>query len=337
MENLKSLWRSGLMKCLQKSVRLASRLSSARQTDILDTLYSPEEKDRIIDCFNRCSVQELRVSKQLNLAKASSIVKYREEHGDFESLSAIVKVPGLGVLGLQKVCDFFKNFSYETVHKLNLSTDHGSVKSNPPITKIVRENMKSLVAMDVQCDRVCWTWMDRDLHVLDWSHSSVFDKHFQKYDHVTYLEKIHETMNTLPEADIYVMESKILHLPNLRVAPFIMSLKLTEAILCVLLNKDFVTTQTHKVYTTPSRTVSRFFGLSMGGERVSGQHIVRDIVNNSSEIVKDVQLPQTCWDTYRQLKAVDQENYANSLLLGIAFYKLLILRTHYETGEKCVE
>ena len=131
------------------------------------------------------------------------------------------------------------------------------------------------------------------------------------------------------------MESKVLHLPNLRVAPFVMSQKLTEAILSVLLNKDFSVTQTHKVYTTPSRTISRFFGLSMGGERVSGQHIVRDIINKSSEIVGDVELPQACWDTYQHLKSVEQENYANSLLLGIAFYKLLILQTHYENGEKC--
>ena len=118
---------------------MASRLSSAKHADVLDTLYSPEEKDQIIDCFNRCSIQELRVSKQLNIAKASSIVKYREEHGDFESLSEIVKVPGLGVLGLQKVCNFFKDFSYEAVQKLNITSDHGSVKSNPAVTKSVRE------------------------------------------------------------------------------------------------------------------------------------------------------------------------------------------------------
>lgn len=140
----------------------------------------------------------------------------------------------------------------------------------------------------------------------------------------------------LPKSDVYVFESKIHRYTSLRVVPYITNLRILEAMLVTLLNSELATTGQHHAFFLKANSVMRFFHLAVGGERVSGQHILRELQKsvaeesdgNTNSAVTDVQVPPALWDQYLMEQSLGQERLANCFLLAVAFYKLVILQTH---------
>ncbi|XP_071107500.1 transcription elongation factor, mitochondrial-like isoform X2 [Haliotis cracherodii] len=299
-----------------------------KDASILDTLYSDAEKEKILDTFNRCNEYELQHTRQLNHHKASSIVKHRKDNGNFQTLSDILLVPGVGILGIQKICNVLRTLDYETLQEKTSKADFDRVKAEPNISERTCQNVRTLVTLDAQLDGITWTKIDRNLRVEGWDHISLFDKVYLKLDLHQFLEKLLLVKDKLPEADIYVMERKVFRNINPRMVPFLFNMKILDAMLFTLLNRDFESSGDHKIYMVAPTLVSQFFGLSVGGERVSGQHVLQDIQRMQSDVAMDVDIPHARWDTFKNLNNVQKEKYANSLLLGVAFYKLIVLRSH---------
>ncbi|XP_067672309.1 transcription elongation factor, mitochondrial-like [Haliotis asinina] len=318
----KSLFVSNVVRrCLaQKTFR--------KEASILDSLYTDAEKEKILDTFNRCNEYELQHTRQLNYHKASSIVRHRKDNGNFQTLSDILLVPGVGILGIQKICNVLRTLDYETLRDKASKADFDRIRAEPNISENTCQSVRTLVTLDPQLDGITWTKIDRTLLVEGWDHISLFDRINQKLDLYQFLEKLHLVKDKLPEADIYVMERKVFRNINPRMVPFLFNMKILDAMLFTLLNKDFESSVDHKIYMVAPTLVSQFFGLSVGGERVSGQHVLQDIQRMESDVASDVNIPSARWDTFRNLNNVQKEKYANSLLLGVAFYKLIVLRSH---------
>lgn len=102
---------------------------------MLDAAYTDEEKTNILDCFNKCSETELMFTKHLNKIKASAVVSYRSEHGNFENLSTVLKVPGIGILGLQKLCSTLKDKDALAVQKLSQLSTVETVRCYPNLAQ----------------------------------------------------------------------------------------------------------------------------------------------------------------------------------------------------------
>ncbi|XP_046569706.1 transcription elongation factor, mitochondrial-like isoform X3 [Haliotis rubra] len=258
--------------------RCLAQKTFQKEASILDSLYSDAEKEKILDTFNRCNEYELQHTRQLNHHKASSIVRHRKDNGNFQTLSDILLVPGVGILGIQKICNVLRTLDYETLRDKTSRADFDRIRAEPNIS-----------------EKTC---------------------------------QLHLIKDKLPEADIYVMERKVFRNINPRMVPFLFNMKILDAMLFTLLNSDFESSVDHKIYMVAPTLVSQFFGLSVGGERVSGQHVLQDIERMQSDVASDVNIPYARWDTFKNLNNVQKEKYANSLLLGVAFYKLIVLRSH---------
>lgn len=102
-------------------------------------MFSEDERERILDCFNKCSPEELQFTKQLSHQKALAVIKYRERNGNFGTLSEILRVPGVGILGLQKLCSTMKTLEYTDVQKLREKLDMETVKPSPPLPETLRQ------------------------------------------------------------------------------------------------------------------------------------------------------------------------------------------------------
>lgn len=137
-------------------------------------------------------------------------------------------------------------------------------------------------------------------------------------------------MSRLPEADIYLLENRIFRYPSLRVVPFITALRILEAIVITLLNKDYQETENHNVYMIKPHSVAGHFNLNIGGERVSGQHIVRDIINRSSTLAGQVTVNNEHADYFLGLEHQNQESLSRALLLSILFYQKVVACTRAE-------
>ena len=55
--------------------------------------------------INKASVEELTTLKGIGESRAEDIIRYREEHGGFQKIEDIMKVPGIKESGFQKIKD----------------------------------------------------------------------------------------------------------------------------------------------------------------------------------------------------------------------------------------
>lgn len=144
-----------------------------------------------------------------------------------------------------------------------------------------------------------------------------------------------QVVQQLPKADIYVLESQIYRYTNLRIVPFLTNLRLMEAMLVTLLNPDLAQTCQYRTFFLKPNSVMKFFNLSVGGEKVSCRHIIQDIQRTAlperdpKSLVSNVDVPSMLWGTYWNEKSLGQERLSNCLLLAVAFYKLVVLKTHF--------
>ncbi|GAB1607617.1 transcription elongation factor, mitochondrial-like [Argonauta hians] len=295
---------------------------------LFDSFYSEEERKNILDCFNRASETELMVTKHLNKLKSSSIISHREQFGSFTTLNEITKVPGLSFLELQKLFKTLKSLSLEKLKDLvpaPLSSPEVT-KSQPNMTKEMSNSVSSLVALDIQTDRITWLKMSRNLDIVDWNQTMIFSKLYTKYDVTVYFEKIQKCVESLPQATIYTLENKVYRYPSLKIVPFVVSLRTIESMLVSILNSNFSQDKTHRVYTIKPTVINKLFNLSIGGERVSGQHIFRDIINHKKTYCDlNVNISQPLSDRFFQYDTVQQEKITCCLLQALSFYKLIIL------------
>lgn len=70
--------------------------------------------------------------------------------------------------------------------------------------------------------------------------------------------------------------------------------------------------------------------MNVGGERVSGQHIVRDIINRSSNLAGQVTVNNEHADYFLGLEHQNQESLSRALLLSILFYQKVVAPTRAE-------
>lgn len=135
--------------------------------------------------------------------------------------------------------------------------------------------------------------------------------------------QVKKFLEQLPAASLYIMENKVYRYTNIRIVPFITNLRILEAVIMTMLNGA----DENKIYLMKSQTLSNFFNLSVGGERVSGKHIVQDIIDRESTMADGVVLPSHLVNVYLKYDAVQQDKFASCLLLAIAVYKLIILKS----------
>ena len=134
-----------------------------------------------------------------------------------------------------------------------------------------------------------------------------------------------KTVNDLPSADIYTLENKVHRYQNLRVVPFVLNLRIIEAMLITMLNKNFSTDSTHQVYTIKPQAINKMFNLSIGGERVSGQHIFRDIISKRPNFDHGVTMSAHLSSQFFQYDGIQQEKITSCLLQALTIYKQIIL------------
>ena len=140
--------------------------------------------------------------------------------------------------------------------------------------------------------------------------------------------QIHRALSSLPEADAYVLENKIYRYQYLKIVPVIVAIRLMEAVTITMLNHAYhEETGAHCVYTIKPHAISHFFDLVVGGERVSCQHIARDVINRCAQAADGVAIPDHLADYFYGLNHADQENLTRALLLAIIFYKRVVFPT----------
>lgn len=96
-----------------------------------------------------------------------------------------------------------------------------------------------------------------------------------------------------------------------------------------LINKDIKTSNKHRVFYASNTFVSKKFDLVVGGERISGQHIVKQI--EDEQYPEQVHVPPELWRRYKKLEIpLIQERYCKCFLLSLAFCQSFLLHLSRE-------
>ena len=143
-----------------------------------------------------------------------------------------------------------------------------------------------------------------------------------------------EVYDRLPTSDVFAMESHVYRNRSLHASPFLTSQRVLEAMLMTHLCAKSESGSC--VFSLRPNTVMQFFSLALGGERLSGQEILRDLYRPSSGskhsssncALRDVVIEERMWRTFWDSQPVEQERLTNCLLLSVTFMKLVMLKTH---------
>ncbi|XP_074659790.1 transcription elongation factor, mitochondrial-like [Tubulanus polymorphus] len=290
--------------------------------------FSDAQITELLHKFNSAHHEELSQIRHCSSVKSANIVRHRQTKGEYRSLLEILNVPGIATLGLKKICHAILNDELSSkalktrTSGYKTEVNHGGL-CHPKMTAAVAKDVNSVLSIDLQMDKISWAHIDKQTYLLDWREDIVFDKRPMKYDHVYFHEKISEAVEKLPVADIYLLEGKLHRCSSLKLVPFYITTHIVEAVLMTILNKHLPQTGLHKVYILKPFTVSKHFSLIIGGERVSGQHIIHNIIAGSGSPCT-ASIPEPQIDYYTGLTHVQQENLSRAFLLGITFNQLIL-------------
>ena len=101
-------------------------IGSGDIASVLSSEFDKDQEEKVLEPLNSLSVARLRTLKYFSQQRAVNIVKHREEHGEFTTLSDVLAVPGFGVLGIKRIAKAILN--NETTDRKNTAFA-GAVKA----------------------------------------------------------------------------------------------------------------------------------------------------------------------------------------------------------------
>ncbi|XP_076026522.1 transcription elongation factor, mitochondrial [Genypterus blacodes] len=300
------------------------RRSSSPQRS-LDSCYTPEQRDTILQVLNGGSLTELAAVKLLRGHKGSNIVEYRTKNGPFMSLDSLVNVPKL------------KHKSAVVIFNSILNPVKRKVK--PKLAKFIQpevdrhwlERASSIVSLVCGINNVAWAHVDRGMTVLKWQQVECPNFMTGTYTASAYLTDISSVVSLLPSATFYIIEKPSISIQNTTLFPILAHMRTVEAMLFALLEPRNTEPQANippKVLNMKRHAVGRHFDLIVGDSRTSGAELVRKLMMESvtqelPRLIFPQQLLVKYRDAFQMGREREGEMLCDALLQAVAFYDLL--------------
>jgi len=165
-----------------------------------------------------------------------------------------------------------------TANKPNQSRLSWSIVS-PFLTKEQKTDSKIITSIEITPNSVAWATLDTENQEIIDVGTSPLLRDEGVICPSTLIELAYQTKQSLPSSDIFVMENKGLYKSQSSSSSVYMNLFKYQAMLSVVLNGNFnVESPLHRAFLMNSKVVSKLFLIEIGSERVSSQHIIRQMV-----------------------------------------------------------
>lgn len=315
--------------------------------------YDEKQIDKILNTINKKTGIELanfEISKQ----RIKKIEMRRQKQGEFSSIEDILELDGFGVKVLEKFCN--------SILKVDDASKEGELEQlplyvkkqqfvSPRLSEETRTSISSCLSFHFDLNRVAWTKLcfeseNGSLNVEEWMCHKISSE--EKKLNLSDLVQIGLNLITkIPSADVYVIEAaqtpQIAKQQN-NVTQMAINLQKSQflAMLSVLMAargsnniestsefgdwEDSETQQT--LFLLRNFVASRLFKTFIGNERVSAENVIRGLLNQN-ELQSDrnqIDVPDNLRQFYFDSNKVDREFMGQSLLNGLAFFKLSVLK-----------
>ncbi|XP_013078832.2 transcription elongation factor, mitochondrial-like isoform X2 [Biomphalaria glabrata] len=302
----------------------------------IEQVYKPEDEVKILNILNTFTEEQLRQEKHLIYPLVDQIVEYRSKIGPFTTLTDLKKVKGVGPHRFKEICEKFLSDTVQASQKKNTGTKARTEKPvesyfSPVIKPEILKTISSVTSVTVCLDAIYFTTMDRDLNVSNWSHVMLTGSDLQQQTAPKILEQALAVVEALPSSNFYLFETRFsrrFSLSHIDVFMFVAQLQMA---LVTLLNKEFKETLQHNVYYVSDVFTRKAFGLNVGGEQVSGRHILKLIEDNQYTDV--VSVPPELWRNYYNMEtSLYKERYCSCLLVALGFFQHFFSKSIYKNS-----
>ncbi|KAH9512867.1 hypothetical protein Btru_036795 [Bulinus truncatus] len=251
------------------------------------------------------------------------ICEHRSKFGPFLTLEELKKVKGVGLGRFKEICEKFHSDPIISAPEKNIkSKSEKPLRSffSPELKPELLKDISTATSVSVCADAVYFASLSKDLEVLNWNHIMLNDSESHKQSAPKILEQALTIVEKLPCSSVYLMETRSPRKMSLGYIQMLMFICQLQMALVTLLNRDLNLTHQHKVYHVSDTFSVKAFGLNVGGERVSGGHIIKLIEDN--QYSDAVSIHPNLWKHFHGIEnSLYKERYSNCLLLGLAFFQ----------------
>ncbi|KAK2919095.1 transcription elongation factor, mitochondrial [Channa argus] len=294
----------------------------------LDSCYTPEQRDVILQLLNTATPAKLASVKLLRGRKCLNIVEYRTKNGPFKNLESVLNVPQLkhksAVIVFNSILNPVKK---ERKVKIQLAKF-----IRPEVERSWLEDASSIVSIVCGTNKIAWAHVDRGMTVLEWQHLECPNFLKGTYMASSYLSDVSAVVAVLPStADFYIIEKSSISFQNAALFPVMAHMRTVEAMLFALLEPKTTPPESNvppRVLNMMRTAVGRHFGLMVGECRTSGAQTVRQLMTESvTQKLPRINFPHELLVKYRNSFQMGSrrggEELCDALLQAVAFYELL--------------
>jgi transcription elongation factor, mitochondrial len=316
-----------------------------------------------LSAVNKQSENELghyNISKQ----RIRKIELWKQKHGEFSTLEDILELDGFGVKVLEKFCDSILTVAVENANEEKPNEDESNLSLmkkkqsyvTPTVLEAFRHSITSCVALHVDLNFIAWTKLSidpddetssiRQISIDDWMCVEIGneDKKPSLSDLIQILTQLNDR---IPTADTYVVEAQpspqaakqpgnpIQVNVNVQKAQLIamMCMMMASRTPTMLLTEKKKPVDFQRIFLLRTYLASRLYKVYIGNERVSTEHVVEDIFRYNffeekptNPTLSAIEVPKHIRDAYNAGDKVDREFMGQSLLVGLTFLKLCVLK-----------
>ncbi|XP_072947539.1 transcription elongation factor, mitochondrial [Epargyreus clarus] len=323
----------------------------------LEKNYTSSQKEKILQIINETNAQDLS-RYNITKVKLKKITEWITKKGQIKTISDIGAVDGFTERYAKKLCDSI--LEGPQVKEPNINKKIKGQVLHPPLPEDVRKNCKTVLAVYVTVNSVCWTLIDRSKYeVLEWQYKPIEYPEGKSMKITDILDLAWHITSCLPAADIYVMKAEATSLraggsdPN---NPKVLGVNLQKAqmisMIVAFINSKFNDlNQTirpsgevseadmkfqHKVYFLRPTLPFRLYGTLVGNERVSTDQTVEELFQQGpTGDGTRVLVPERWRDNYRARRELQRDMLGHGLLLALTFMDVCVYRNQ-ESIEKLI-
>ncbi|XP_065307590.1 transcription elongation factor, mitochondrial-like [Dermacentor albipictus] len=269
--------------------------------------YTREQQDQILRVLNNSSEKELR-KLSISPLNIMRILHHREENSGFASMEHVGAIDGMQTRGLARICE---TILYGKKPQEKRLPDRGN-SIIPELTMERIESVSDIVAIDVSPPFMTWAHVTCDHFVLALERVQFLEDKVQPHLY-NYYDAVQQVLRQLPPASLYVVEQKAQrHKGELAQSQ---SQLTVQAMLVALLSHGKQLQP--QVISIKSSAITNLFDLNVGNERVSGQGMLKKLVDAGV-----ISFQGNLRSAYFKETSVNREYFCGVLLLARAFYML---------------
>ncbi|ODM90869.1 Transcription elongation factor, mitochondrial [Orchesella cincta] len=280
-------------------------------TDLSTDSLTAEEAAKVLKIVNEVQRSEDLLKYFIPKKKADELVKRKNGREEILLLEEVISI-----VGPKNSNKFFCSVLDKPIPV------SASAALFPPVTTEEINKTSSVLGLIIVGDRISWSVMDREMRQssinLDVKTLRQVNYAFKPRMHfLTLLQEMGKVASHIPETEMCLVEEYPATVPTPYMFNFQLQMAQAKAMLLGILNSR---EKRPLIISIKTVAVARLFKTYVGHEKVSGQHLVDDMLLNKH--LPYIEIPDRVLDAYINADSKVKEGLSQAFLLNLAYWRI---------------